>query len=216
MPDVTRRVVEDSSTRGPREIGDSSSRASVTPCGHAEGSWSPAAGRCRSRWPERRRARSTRRTTGRPARRGPRPRYEPAVPPRLVLTMICSNWLTSASRPSVVRVYSKLRSAELGSSPILPAATWTFCSRRASSNFAGGQVAGLEQLRIEPDPHAVVLGAEHHDFADAFDPGQHVLDLGGRVVAQMYSSSRVPSGEYSADHHDHGSATASWWSHPAA
>ena len=48
----------------------------------------------------------------------------------------------------------------------------------------GGQVAGLELLGVEPDPHAVVAAAEDLDVADAGDAAQLVLDAERGVVAQ--------------------------------
>ena len=46
------------------------------------------------------------------------------------------------------------------------------------------QAAGLELLRVEPDPHAVVAGAEDVDVADAVDAAQLVADAQRGVVAR--------------------------------
>ena len=45
------------------------------------------------------------------------------------------------------------------------------------------QRARLQLVRIEPDPHRILAGAEHGDVADARQPRQLVADVDGGVVA---------------------------------
>ena len=52
-------------------------------------------------------------------------------------------------------------------------------------DVAGGQVAQRELLRIEPDAHRVVAGAEDGDVAHAVDAGKHVLHMQSRVVGDV-------------------------------
>jgi hypothetical protein len=82
-------------------------------------------------------------------------------------------------------VYWKSWPLGTGGRPTCPAATWTFCSRKHLDDVAGRQVARLQRVRVEPDPHAVVLLAEEHDVADAFDASQSVLELDRGIVAQV-------------------------------
>ena len=49
---------------------------------------------------------------------------------------------------------------------------------QGADHVAGGQVAGGQLLRVEPDPHAVVLLAEEGHVAHALQPRQLVLDAG--------------------------------------
>jgi hypothetical protein len=49
----------------------------------------------------------------------------------------------------------------------------------------GGEVAGPQQQRVDPDPHPEVLGAEYLHLGDPVDPRQHVLDTGGGVVGNV-------------------------------
>ena len=79
--------------------------------------------------------------------------------------------------------------------------------RRGRADLAGGdldvllldrredverrQVPGLELLRVDPDPHAVVARPEDLDVADPIDPAQLVLDLARRVVAQGQAAEPV-------------------------
>ena len=46
------------------------------------------------------------------------------------------------------------------------------------------QVARLQLVRIEPDPHRILAGAEHRDVADAGQTRQLVADIDGGVIAQ--------------------------------
>ncbi len=52
-------------------------------------------------------------------------------------------------------------------------------------DIAGGHVAVSELLRIEPDPHAILLPAERADLADAGQAGQFLQHVEGGVVAQV-------------------------------
>ncbi len=52
-------------------------------------------------------------------------------------------------------------------------------------HVGGRQVTGRELVRIDPDAHAVIALAEHEQVADTFDAGDFVLDLDGRVIAQV-------------------------------
>ena len=54
-----------------------------------------------------------------------------------------------------------------------------------ADDVVGGQVARLQPLRVEPDAHAVVLGAHHLDLADAGNAAEHVLDVEIDVVADV-------------------------------
>ena len=52
-------------------------------------------------------------------------------------------------------------------------------------DVGGRQPARRQLFRVDPDAHAVVLLAEQGHVADPVEPGQFVLQLNGRVVAQV-------------------------------
>ncbi len=52
------------------------------------------------------------------------------------------------------------------------------------NHVLGREVAGLELVGVEPDPHAVVGPTEHDHFADPVEPCQFVLDVLVRVVGK--------------------------------
>jgi len=54
------------------------------------------------------------------------------------------------------------------------------CLKR-SDDLAGGQVAGCDLVRIEPNPHCIVARAKDPNVANAVEPRQHILHL-KRVV----------------------------------
>jgi hypothetical protein len=56
--------------------------------------------------------------------------------------------------------------------PMAPAATWTFCSRMALNDIHGRHATRGNAVRIEPDAHGIIAGAEHLDLADPGDAGQ--------------------------------------------
>ena len=74
------------------------------------------------------------------------------------------------------------------------------CGRRRRADLARGdllallldrgndvlrhQPAHLQLVRIEPDPHRILAGAEHGDVADAGQPRQLVADVDGGVVGE--------------------------------
>jgi len=82
-------------------------------------------------------------------------------------------------------VYWKSCPAGVGGWPSRPAATWRFCSLMALMASPGGHLPRRQLLGVQPDAHAVVARAEEDHVADALDAGQGVLDLDGRVVAQV-------------------------------
>ena len=51
-------------------------------------------------------------------------------------------------------------------------------------DFVRGQATALEFCRIEPDPHAKILGAEDLHLPNTIEASQNILDLRRRVVAQ--------------------------------
>ncbi len=53
------------------------------------------------------------------------------------------------------------------------------------SHIAGGQVPRRQLGRVEPDAHAVILPAEGEDVPHALDAPQRVLEIDGRIVAQV-------------------------------
>ena len=83
------------------------------------------------------------------------------------LTMMFSNCSTSDSRPRVLTVNWKPDPSGAGGPPSWPAATWTFCCWIALLHVERRQSVGLELVRVEPDAHAVLAGADHPDLADA-------------------------------------------------
>ena len=63
------------------------------------------------------------------------------------------------------------------------------------------QAARLHLVRVEPDPHRILAGAEHDDVADAGQPGDLVLEVDGRVVGEIeavVARRRATSGSRSA------------------
>ena len=83
--------------------------------------------------------------------------------------------LLAVSRPWALTVSWKSTGSGIGGAPTRPAATCTFCSRMALDHVAGGQAARGHLLRVEPDAHGVVAGAEHAHLAHAGDARQRVL-----------------------------------------
>ena len=69
-----------------------------------------------------------------------------------ILTTMSPNCSGSISRPSVLSVYWKAWPVGTGGWPSWPAATCTFCSRRAVDDVAGRQVAGGQLLRDRARP----------------------------------------------------------------
>ena len=61
-------------------------------------------------------------------------------------------------------------------------------------------------LRINPDPHRVVAGAEQLHLADPVDPGQAILDVENRVVAQIRHVVAVVRRQQMHDHRQVGTA----------
>ena len=51
------------------------------------------------------------------------------------------------------------------------------------NHIVGGQVVVVQLGRVQPDPHGV-LGAEHLQFADPFEPADDILDVGDQIVGQ--------------------------------
>ena len=51
-------------------------------------------------------------------------------------------------------------------------------------DVGGDQLARLQLLRVQPEPHGVLAGAEHGDVADAVDAGDLVEQIDGRIVRQ--------------------------------
>ena len=49
----------------------------------------------------------------------------------------------------------------------------------------GVEAARLQLVRIEPDPHRILAGAEHVDVADAGQPRQFVLQIDGGVIGEI-------------------------------
>ncbi len=47
-----------------------------------------------------------------------------------------------------------------------------------------GEAARLHEVRVQPDPHGVLAGAEHRHVADAVEALEFVLDIDDRVVRQ--------------------------------
>ena len=58
-----------------------------------------------------------------------------------------------------------------------------FADRR--ENILHRQIASLECVRIDPDPHPVRPAADHLDIADPLDTRQSIFDTQGREVAQV-------------------------------
>ena len=54
-----------------------------------------------------------------------------------------------------------------------------------ADHVAGHQVPRLQLVRVEPDPHAVVLPAERENVAHALQPGQRILEMDGSVIGQV-------------------------------
>ena len=52
-------------------------------------------------------------------------------------------------------------------------------------HVGGGQATRGDLVRIEPDAHRILTGAENLHLADARQTGQLILDLQGGVVAQV-------------------------------
>ena len=98
--------------------------------------------------------------------------------------MTFSNCSASSSRPLTFSVYWNACPAGVGGAPIWPAATCWLCCWIACDDVLRHQAARLQLVRIEPDPHRILAGAEHRDVADAGQPRQLVLDVDGGVVAQ--------------------------------
>ena len=95
-----------------------------------------------------------------------------------------SNWLLSLSRPLTFSVYWNACPAGVGGAPIWPAVTCWLCCWIDGDDVLRHQAAHLQLVRIEPDPHRILAGAEHRDVADAGQPRQFVPDVDGGVVAQ--------------------------------
>ena len=82
-----------------------------------------------------------------------------------------SNCSGSLSRPSVVTVNWNRWPDGFGGWPTCPAATWTFCRRRAAITSSVVSCAGGELVRVEPDAHRVRADAADHHVADARSRG---------------------------------------------
>ena len=98
--------------------------------------------------------------------------------------MMSSNCSGSLSRPSTSIVYWKSWPLGAGGWPTWPAATCTFCSRRASTTSwvvsrRALSFAGSIQIRM-----LYSVDAEDPDVADAVDPAQLVADPERGVVGQ--------------------------------
>ena len=52
-------------------------------------------------------------------------------------------------------------------------------------HVAGRQVPRLQLVGVQPHAHAVVLPAEGEDVSHALHPGQRILEMDGRVIAQV-------------------------------
>ena len=74
--------------------------------------------------------------------------------------------------------------AGLAPVPVLPAATWMFCSAIAALNVCCGDAEGGELVRIEPHAHRVAPLTEDAHVADARQPLQRVDELQIGVVAE--------------------------------
>ena len=79
-----------------------------------------------------------------------------------------------------------------------------------ADDVAGGQVAGGEFVRVEPDAHRIVARAENPHVARAGNAGQDVLDLQGGVVAQI-NLVVAAVGREQVDDHGEVRAIVWWW-----
>ena len=68
---------------------------------------------------------------------------------------------------------------------MMPAAAWTFCCADGIGDVAGGKPVLGRLLRIDPDAHGIIAGAEHLHLADALDAGQPILDVEHGIIAQI-------------------------------
>src|SRR5262245_38620644 len=107
--------------------------------------------------------------------------------------MMSATCSASTRRPRVLTVYWKSWPLGTGGWPICPAAICTFCSRKTRITSPGGQVPRRQLVRIQPHAHAVVLPPEGEDVADAVQPGQRVLKVDSRIIAQVQLVVRGPA-----------------------
>ena len=69
-----------------------------------------------------------------------------------------------------------------------------------------GEPKRVQPVRVEPDSHRVVTGAEHGDGADAVDAVQLVRDLDGGIIRNEERVARLVWGMEMHDHHQVGRA----------
>src|SRR5882724_4148849 len=100
------------------------------------------------------------------------------------LTMISPNSCSVCSRPCALMESCRSSPTSLGDDPTTPAAAWTFWAR-ISHHVGGRQPTLCNLLRIDPDPHRIVAGAEQLHLADALDARQPILDVEDGIVAQV-------------------------------
>ena len=82
-------------------------------------------------------------------------------------------------------MYWKSTPGGVGGMPTWPAATCWLCCCSACMTSCGIEAARLQLLRVEPDAHGVLAGAEDDDVADAGQPRQLVLEADRGVVRQI-------------------------------
>ena len=69
--------------------------------------------------------------------------------------------------------------------PICPQATWTVLLLNGVDHVVGRQVADVQPVRIDPDPHAVVALPEDRHVAHSRQADQLLADVHQRVIAQV-------------------------------
>ncbi len=81
-----------------------------------------------------------------------------------------------------------------------------FCARIALDHVACRKIVLGHLLRIDPDAHGIIAGAEDLHLADAVDAGQPILDVEHRVIAQIGDVVAVVRRQKVHDHHQVGRA----------
>ena len=71
-----------------------------------------------------------------------------------------------------------------GSAPNCPPGTHDALGPDGLQDLRYGYAQMRQAVRLDPDTHGIVTGADDVDPADTFDAGQYILDVDQRIVAQ--------------------------------